>query len=143
MLLKRGPILFDGTEERELLMFTHGCLLSRMEFDTLLNVLFTINSENPEFLDQEELRKRFNAIDTDGSGCKSLFLSGLFCTLPIALFLPISFPGCTVFPFTGLDRCELKEVFSGMGVPISEKALSDIIDRFDADHDGTIDFDGK
>jgi hypothetical protein len=79
-----------------------------MEFDTLLNLIFTINSENPEFLSQEALKERFNAIDTDGSGC--------------------------------LDRCELKEVFSGMGVPISEKALSDIMDRFDDDNDGTIDF---
>ena len=71
MLLKRGPVLFDGTEERELLVFTHGFLIARMKFDTLLNILFTINSENPEFLDQEQLKKRFNAIDSDGSGCKS------------------------------------------------------------------------
>mmetsp|Transcript_50356 Transcript_50356/g.107241 ORF Transcript_50356/g.107241 Transcript_50356/m.107241 type:complete len:616 (+) Transcript_50356:155-2002(+) len=109
VLLKRGPILFDGTDERELLLFTHGFVLSRIEFDTLLNILFTINSENPQYLGPEELRDQFNAIDSDQSGA--------------------------------LDRCELKEVFNGMGVPISERALSDILERFDVDQDGTIDAD--
>jgi hypothetical protein len=36
---------------------------------------------------------------------------------------------------------ELKEVFKGMGFPISESALSEIIDRFDADGNGLIHFD--
>ena len=53
--------------------------------------------------------------------------------------LSLSFPSL----YLALDRCELKEVFSSMGVPISEKALSDIMDRFDDDNDGTIDFAGK
>mmetsp|Transcript_14754 Transcript_14754/g.31269 ORF Transcript_14754/g.31269 Transcript_14754/m.31269 type:complete len:619 (-) Transcript_14754:64-1920(-) len=109
VLLKRGPILSDGVDERELLLFTHGFLLSRLELDSLLNILFTINSENPEFLSSKELRARFNAIDSDGSGC--------------------------------LDRCEMKEVFNSMGVPIGEQALSEIMDRFDTDNDGTIDCD--
>eukprot|EP00578_Thalassiosira_sp_NH16_P013609 CAMPEP_0181113522 /NCGR_PEP_ID=MMETSP1071-20121207/20392_1 /TAXON_ID=35127 /ORGANISM="Thalassiosira sp., Strain NH16" /LENGTH=516 /DNA_ID=CAMNT_0023197565 /DNA_START=216 /DNA_END=1763 /DNA_ORIENTATION=- len=109
VLLKRGPILLDGTNEKEMMLFTHGFMLSNMEFSSLLNIIFTINSENPHYLNSQKLRERFDAIDTDGSG--------------------------------SLDRCELKEVFKGMGVPISENALSDIMDRFDFDHDGTIDFD--
>lgn len=70
VLLKRGPILFDGVDERELLLFTHGFLLSRMECDALLNLLFTINSENPEYLSSAQLKDRFRAIDSDGSGGK-------------------------------------------------------------------------
>ena len=65
VLLKRGPILFDGVDEREMLLFTHGFLLSRLEFDSLLNLIFTINSENPECLNPKQLRERFNQIDTD------------------------------------------------------------------------------
>ncbi|KAL9183458.1 hypothetical protein ACHAXT_004314 [Thalassiosira profunda] len=92
VLLKRGPILFDGVEERELLLFTHGFLLSRIEFDTLLNILFTINSENPEFLSSMKVARA------------------------------------------------LKEVFSGLGVPIGERALSDVMERFDSNHDGEIQY---
>mmetsp|Transcript_11818 Transcript_11818/g.25916 ORF Transcript_11818/g.25916 Transcript_11818/m.25916 type:complete len:605 (-) Transcript_11818:1148-2962(-) len=106
VILKRGPILYDGVDEREMLLFTHGFLISRMEFNSLLNILFTINSENPEYLNTKQLQKRFNAIDSDQSGF--------------------------------LDRCELREVFKGMGVPIGELALSDIMERFDIDQDGTI-----
>ena len=72
VLLKRGPILFDGVDEREMLLFTHGFLLSRMEFDSLLNLLFTINSKNPEALNPKQLRDRFDAIDSDKSGCKCM-----------------------------------------------------------------------
>lgn len=108
VLLKRGPVLLEGFTERELLLFTHGFVLSRMEGDTLLNILFTINSENPEYLSSKQLEDRFYAIDSDRSG--------------------------------SLDRCELKEVFKSMGVPISEIALSDIMGKFDKDNDGTIDF---
>ena len=70
VLLKRAPILFDGVDEREMLLFTHSFLLSRMEFDSLLNLLFTINSKNPECLNPKQLRERFDAIDTDKSGGK-------------------------------------------------------------------------
>ena len=108
VLLKRGPILFDGVDEREMLLFTHGFLLSRLEFDSLLNLIFTINSENPECLNPKQLRERFNQIDTDESG--------------------------------SLDRCELKELFNSMGVPIGERALGSIMERFDKDVDGTIEF---
>ena len=40
-----------------------------------------------------------------------------------------------------LDRCELKEMFKGMGVPVGERALSDMMERFDKDLGGTIEFD--
>lgn len=70
VLLKRAPVLFDGVDEREMLLFTHSFLFSRMEFDSLLNLLFTINSKNPECLNPKQLRDRFDAIDTDKSGCK-------------------------------------------------------------------------
>lgn len=46
-----------------------------------------------------------------------------------------------MFTSPALDRCELKEVFKGMGVPISERALSDLMVRFDKDEDGTIEYD--
>lgn len=32
------------------------------------------------------------------------------------------------------DRCELREVFQSMGVPISEQMLSELMDRFDLDN---------
>jgi hypothetical protein len=70
VLLKRGPILFDAGHERELMLFTHHFLLSRTELSSLLYTLFAINSENPEYLNLRQLEDRFNAIDTDGSGCK-------------------------------------------------------------------------
>ena len=70
VLLKRGPILFDGVNERELLLFTQGFLFSRIEFDSLLNIMFMINSENPQYLGSRELKARFNSIDSDESGCK-------------------------------------------------------------------------
>jgi len=38
-----------------------------------------------------------------------------------------------------LDRCELKSYFNSLGMPIGEIALSDIMERLDTDHDGTID----
>jgi hypothetical protein len=33
-----------------------------------------------------------------------------------------------------LDRCELREVFQSMGVPIGENMLSELMDRFDIDN---------
>lgn len=108
VLLKRGPTLIDGGHERELMIFTHYFLISKVEFNMLVNILFTINSENPEYLNTQQLEDRFNQIDSDGNGL--------------------------------LDRGELKEMFKGMGIPISEMALSDIIDWFDDDNDGLINF---
>jgi hypothetical protein len=70
VLMKRGPILFDVGLERELMLFTHHFLLSRMEFSTLLHALFTINSQNPEYMNVWQLEDRFNAIDTDENGCE-------------------------------------------------------------------------
>lgn len=37
----------------------------------------------------------------------------------------------------GINQCSKN---TGMGVPIGEKTLSEIMDRFDSDHDGQIDF---
>ena len=67
VLLKRGPVLFDGIEERELLLFTHGFLFSRIEFDSLVHALLSINEQNPT-LSHKELREKFNTIDSDNSG---------------------------------------------------------------------------
>ena len=108
VLLKRGPTLIDGGHERELMLFTHYFLVSKMELNMLVNILFTINSENPEYLNAEQLEDRFNEIDSDGNGL--------------------------------LDQSELKEMFKGMGIPISETALSDVINLFDDDNDGLINF---
>ena len=108
VLMKRGPILLDGIDERELFLFSHGFLLSRIEFDALMNLLFHIN-EKPEQFDSLKLKERFDEIDTDKSG--------------------------------EIDRCELREIFLGMGVPIGEGGLSEIFHRVDTDSDGFINFD--
>jgi hypothetical protein len=72
VLLKRGPTLLDGAKERELLLFTHGFLLSHIEFDNYINLLFDMNSV--KFVSQEhtaeEIQRRFDVIDSDGSGGK-------------------------------------------------------------------------
>ena len=109
VLMKRGPILLDGIDERELLLFTHGFLLSRIEFDSLMSLLFALKNGDPEQFTSAQLKKRFDAIDSDQSG--------------------------------ELDRCELREIFTGMGVPIGESALSEVMNRIDTDNDGTITFD--
>eukprot|EP00804_Cyclotella_cryptica_P001785 CCRYP_018588-RB/>CCRYP_018588-RB protein AED:0.29 eAED:0.29 QI:100/1/1/1/0.8/0.66/6/1051/628 len=110
VLLKRGPTFLDAADERELLLFTHGFVLSRIEFDNFLNLLFDMNAV--KFVSQEhtaeEMQKRFEAIDSDGSG--------------------------------ELDRYELREVFQSMGVPPSEQMLTELMNRFDIDDSGTIDF---
>ena len=41
---------------------------------------------------------------------------------------------------SGIDRCELKEAFAGMGVPLSDLTLDDIMARFDADDNGIIEY---
>jgi hypothetical protein len=80
VLLKRGPILFDGVEERELMLFTHEFLLAKIEFDTLVNLLFDTNSA--QFVSHEksieDMQKRFNDVDSDGSGGAFKFV---FCTI--------------------------------------------------------------
>ena len=43
VLMKRGPTLLDGIDERELFLFTHGFLLSRIEFDSLMNPSDVLN----------------------------------------------------------------------------------------------------
>jgi len=109
VLMKRGPILLDGIDERELFLFTHGFLLSHIEFDSLMNMLLAMKSGDPEQFTSAQLKKRFDDIDSDNSG--------------------------------EIDRCELREIFQGMGVPVGESALSEVMRRIDSDEDGTITFD--
>lgn len=106
--MKRGPILLDGIDERELLLFTHGFVLSRIEFDSLMHLLFAMKNGDPNQFTSAQLRKRFDDIDSDNSG--------------------------------EIDRCELREIFLGLGVPVSERALSEVMSKIDADNDGTITF---
>ncbi len=109
VLMKRGPTLLDGIDERELFLFTHGFLLSRIEFDSLMNLLLALESGNPRQFTSAQLKKRFDEIDSDRSG--------------------------------EIDRCELREIFLGMGVPIGEIALTEIMHKIDTDEDGSITFD--
>lgn len=109
VLLKRGPTLINGVDERELLVFTHGLLTSRLEFDSLINILFTINSENPELLDSKQLREKFDAVDADGSGT--------------------------------IEKKELQQMFLSLGVPVTDEAMENIIQRFDIDGDHEISYD--
>jgi hypothetical protein len=67
VLMKRGPILLDGIDERELLLFSHGFLVSRIEFDSLMTLLLAKNG-NPAQFTRAQLQKRFDAIDSDHSG---------------------------------------------------------------------------
>ena len=109
VLLKRGPIiLLNGEEERELLLFTHGLLLSRLELDSLINILFTLNSENPDLLNSNQLKERFDAVDADGSGT--------------------------------IEKKELRQMFMSLGVPVSDEAMENIIERFDVDGDHEISY---
>jgi len=68
VLLKRGAILLDG-EERELMLFTDGITFSRLEVDSLVNLLLDASSEGKtKKLSYEQLCERFSSIDADGSG---------------------------------------------------------------------------
>lgn len=75
VLLKRGPVLLDG-EERELMLFTHGFVISRIELDTLVNLLLdassgrTTSHRRYSRLNSVEIVDRFQEIDTDQSGRK-------------------------------------------------------------------------
>ena len=73
ILLKRGPVLVDG-EERELMVFTYGFVLARVELDTLVNLLLNASvktsSSSMEELTVEQIAERFCSLDADGSGSK-------------------------------------------------------------------------
>jgi hypothetical protein len=71
VLLKRGPVLLRG-EERELMVFTHGFLASRVELDTLVQLLLDTNPEGVEAddLTPDQWSKRFRDIDISNTGCK-------------------------------------------------------------------------
>jgi len=75
VLLKRGPVLVDG-EERELMLFTNGFIISRVELDTLVNLLLdassgrTTSHRRNSMLTGDEITERFSDIDTDNSGGK-------------------------------------------------------------------------
>ena len=68
-LLKRGPVL-EGGEERELMLFTNGFLLSNVQLNDLVNVL--LDASSGRILDQSEkqVERRFSSIDADDSGCE-------------------------------------------------------------------------
>lgn len=67
VLLKRGPVLLGG-EERELMVFTNGFLLARVELDKLVNLLLDVNPKGAEDLASDQWTERFRDIDTDYSG---------------------------------------------------------------------------
>jgi len=71
VLLKRGPVLVDG-EERELMLFTNGFVLSRVELDALVDLLLDASSGSggARGVTSEEIHERFSDLDTDGSGCE-------------------------------------------------------------------------
>ena len=65
----------DG-EERELMLFTNGFIISRVELDTLVNLLLdassgrTTSHRRNSMLTDDEIAERFSDIDTDNSGGK-------------------------------------------------------------------------
>ena len=63
-----------GGEDRELMLFTNGFLLSRVELSALVSLLEGTNSERRENKTCEEyerlLAERFSDMDDDGSGCE-------------------------------------------------------------------------
>ena len=77
--MKRGSILLHGAKEQVLMLFTNGIVLANAAFDNFVNTLYDVNSdESAEDLTHEQLRKRFESLDFDGSGCK-YFTKYYFC----------------------------------------------------------------
>ena len=52
------------------MIFTNGFLFSRVELNTLVNLLMDVDPEGAEDLTLEQLSQRFRDIDVDRSGCK-------------------------------------------------------------------------
>ena len=52
------------------MLFSGGFVLSRVEVDTLVNLLRDTSTGRMKQLTSEELCERFSGIDTDGSGCE-------------------------------------------------------------------------
>lgn len=77
VLLKRGPILCDGVEQRELLLFTHSFIIACVEFDNLVNLLFDMNSikSGTEENMDEVISQHFDSIDSDNTGGKKLLMT--------------------------------------------------------------------
>lgn len=73
VLLKRGPVLFNGGDEREMLIFTHGFLLSRVKFDAPFHILFNDNSE--------KLKDRFITMVNEPDMHETIDLSSVTNTL--------------------------------------------------------------
>lgn len=48
---------------------------------------------------------------------------------------------CLTNSFLALDRLEIRDMFQSLGVPVSEQALSELMQKFDADGNDTITFD--
>ena len=76
VLLKRGPVLFGGEDEMELMLFTNGFVLSHVQLDTLVDSLFGVRKDKKDQLDASErqsseiLSELFDEIDTNQNRCK-------------------------------------------------------------------------
>lgn len=60
-----------GGSERELLLFTNGFVLSRVEISELMKLILDASSTgNMDDMTAEDLERRFSAIDADHGGCE-------------------------------------------------------------------------
>ena len=62
------------------MVFTGGFLFSRVELDTLINILLDIKPEGVEEREGGTSSNRFSDIDTGQSGCKYCLLFLLRCS---------------------------------------------------------------
>lgn len=70
ILLKRGPVLLNG-EERELMLFTTGFILARVEFDEYITLLLDVSSGRINQFTSTQLYEGFG-IDIEGNDASSL-----------------------------------------------------------------------
>lgn len=144
VLLKRGPVLLDG-EERELMLFTHGFVISRIELDTLVNLLLdassgrTTSHRRYSRLNSVEIVDRFQEIDTDQSGRKFVHM---ICPPLQLIDLCACSPNFAFHIFTTeLDRTEIRDFFRSLGISLTNSTLDNLMTRFDSDSDGIISLD--
>ena len=86
VLLKRGPVLSSSDEEeRELMVFTNGFVLSRVELDSFVNKLF----DDGDDMSVDQLSERFSQIDVDHSGCKYNNMSTCKMNFDLHIFISL------------------------------------------------------